>query len=51
MIEVKLVPVMVTKPNRRKRTEEELAQLVNAGWVIVAAGAAFVVLQRGQTGN
>jgi uncharacterized membrane protein len=48
--EVKIVPVVASNSNKRKSSEGELAELVNAGWVVVAAGATFVTLQRERPG-
>lgn len=47
MSEVKIVPVVASHQGKRRKAERALAELVEAGWAIVAAGATFVVLQRG----
>jgi hypothetical protein len=51
MIEVRIIPVIVSKRNRRQESERELAQLVNVGWEIIAAGAGYVILQRTLPGS
>ena len=43
---MKEVKIVKYTSSQSSLTEEELTDLVNEGWEIVAAGAGFVVLQR-----